>query len=95
MDIELAVNIIQDVGIHNDFNVNGTNNRFELYKKTIRPKYLEVKQREGDLLIYQWEDEKNDYSTNAVYTLRDVNDVIKFCTFLTISTDIRSGRNRY
>ncbi|MFZ2967559.1 MAG: hypothetical protein WA080_00725 [Sulfuricurvum sp.] len=94
MDIELGIQIIKNVAQENGYQLTSGESSFEIFKNTLRPKSLKIKKINDDLLIYQWEDEKEDYSTNSVYSLRTLNDVIKFCNILSISTEIRSGRNR-
>ena len=94
VDIELGIKIIKNVAQENEYQLTDGEFSFEIFKSTLRPKYLKIKKKDDDLLIYQWEDEKDDFSTNSVYSLRTLNDVIKFCNILSISTEIRSGRNR-
>lgn len=94
MNVEIGTQIIKNVAMENEYHLTDGESSFEIFKSTLRPKYLKIKKKDNDLLIYQWEDEKEDYSTNSVYSLRSLNDVIKFCNILSISTEIRSGRNR-
>lgn len=94
MDIELGTQIIQNVAQENGYQLTDGESSFEIFKSTLRPKYLKIKKKDDDLLIYQWEDDKDNYSTNSVYSLRTLNDVIKFCNILSITSEIRSGRNR-
>jgi hypothetical protein len=94
VNIELGLKVIQEVAMEHGYHLTDGEYSFEIFKSTLRPKYFKIKKKDEDLLVYQWEDTKNDYSTNALYTLRNMNDVIKYCNILNISNDIRSGRNK-
>ncbi|GEM_PF-4366635 len=94
MNVEVGTMIIKEIAKENDYNISGEGFSFEIYKSTLRPKSFKVRKKDSDLLVYQWEDENGEYGTNAIYSLRSLNDVIKFATLLSIGTEIRSGRNR-
>ena len=95
MDVDLGIELIKNIGIENDFKINGGKYDFEVFKEKAHAESFRVKKDNnghGDLLVYQWE--KGDYGKHCIYSLRTLNDVIKFSNVLIASTDIRGGRNR-
>jgi hypothetical protein len=94
MNIELGLKVIQEVAVENEYKLSNGEFSFEIIKNTLRPKSFKVKKKDEDILIYQLEHDTEEYSTNAIYTLRDMRDVIKYCNLLSMGNEIRSGRNR-
>lgn len=92
MDMELGISMIKEVAIENDFKVTDGNSSFEIYKDRVHPESFRVQKKNDDLLIYQLENE--DFGKNCIYSLRSLNDIVKFCNVLISSTDIRGGRPR-
>ncbi|PHR58997.1 MAG: hypothetical protein COA44_02280 [Arcobacter sp.] len=92
MDIELGIIIIKEVARENGFKITDGTSSFQIFKDRVHPESFKVQKKNDDLLIYQWEDE--DYGKNCIYSLRSLNDIVKFCNVLIASTDIRGGRTK-
>ena len=87
MNTELGLKVIQEVAMEHGYHLIDDEYSLEIFKCALHPKYFKIKKKDEDLLVYEREDTKNDYGTNTLYTLRNINDVVKYCN------EIKSGRN--
>lgn len=97
MDNEYLLDLIKQVAKEQGYEIDGGNKRFFIYIDKWNSVAYEIKEnRVGYLQVHQWEEssENNDDGKygRAVYSLRSITDVVKFCSILLASSSLRAKR---
>jgi hypothetical protein len=94
MDSQKGIKIIKEVAKENNFELSSGEKYFEVYKDKHHSVSFRISLNNANYLqVHQWEeDEGEGHYGRCIYSLRSLNDVIKFCNLLIISSDIRAAR---
>ncbi|WP_457744931.1 hypothetical protein [Sulfurimonas sp.] len=94
MDMQEGIKIIKEVAKENNFELTSGEKYFEVFKDKHHSVSFRVKLNDVNYLqVHQWEEDKNGGNYGrCIYSLRNINDIMKFCSLMIISSDIRAGR---
>lgn len=97
MTNDYLLNLIKQVAEEQGYEIDGGEKRFFIYiDKWNSVAYKINENRAGYLQVHQWEEgtekDENGVYGRAVYSLRNVTDVVQFCNILLASSALRAKR---
>lgn len=95
MDINKLKEIIKESAKENNYHIDGGETTFQIYKDQYHSVAFKIiENNAGYLQVHQWEetdDEDGDYG-RAIYSLRNLSDVVEFCNIMISSVKIMARR---
>ena len=96
MKNEYLVTLIKKIAEEQGYDVEGSDKQFYVQIDRWNAVAYKIQEnRVGYLQVHQWEEDSEDengYYGRAVYSLRNITDVVQFCNILLASASIRAKR---
>ena len=86
------ISLIKNVAKQNDFEVTSGEKNFKIYKDKYFSNAYEIKLNDVNYLQVHQSENGHEKFGNCMYSLRDLNDVIKFLNFLITSSELHARR---
>lgn len=93
MKLSDSPELIKAVAIERGYKVTAQDKNFEIYTESVNKIAFQVlvASSSGYIQIHLWDEGANDYG-HAVYSLRELSDVIQFCNIMISSLSISARR---
>ena len=94
MENEKQKELIKEVAKEHGYQIDGGETVFEIYTDQWHSVAFQIKENSaGYLQVHQWEEDDDDGQYGrAIYSLRTLSDVIRFCHILISSLNLRAKR---